>query len=111
MSDPLIVLREDTLILAGRVAKLGDRPISLHMKLRIEPDEVAVAVESVDIGSLPLPKQFVQDQLAELRHRLDRAAAQVASDRHGGRGRATADLARLGQSFSRRSRRADAARI
>lgn len=95
--DPLIVLKNDKLILAGRIPKLSNRPVSLHIKMRIEPDRVAVAIDSVNVGSLPLPKQFVEDQLAELRHKLDAAAGHVKSGPHPRAGQA--ELVRLGQSF------------
>lgn len=97
LSDPMIVLRKDRLILAGRFLKFGQRPVSLHLAMRIDSDRVAVEIESVDVGSLPLPRQFVQDQLGELRHRLE--AAGESAKRVGKPGRRQSELVQFGQAF------------
>jgi hypothetical protein len=66
LADPVIVLDKDRLILAGRIAKLGNRPVSVHLRLRVQDDLLSADVEQVAIGSMPLPRQVIRDQLGEL---------------------------------------------
>jgi len=96
MTDPLIVFQKDRLILAARYAKLGKPPVSLHLKLSADPETIDVAIESIRVGSLPLPKQFIRDQLSEIRYRVARAAERLASGDEGGVSSMDRDLVRLG---------------
>ena len=87
LTDPVIVLKPDRVILAGRVAKLSNRPVSLHLAMRVESDRLVVELVSVDVGSMPLPRQLVHDQLGELRQQVA-PAARPDSDRTSKRGSA-----------------------
>ncbi len=99
LRDPMIVFRKDRLILAARHSRTGERPLSLHLTLRVEPEKVVVSIDSVDVGSLSLPYRMVEDTLSELEHRLGRSAEATRTGDRGGQSRAVLELARLGQAF------------
>jgi hypothetical protein len=71
LRDPVVVLQPGRVILAGHVPAAKDRPIALHLNLRFESEHLAIEVESVTVGSLPLPQQMIRDQLADLGQQFD----------------------------------------
>ncbi|MCG3179079.1 MAG: hypothetical protein BIFFINMI_01410 [Phycisphaerae bacterium] len=99
LRDPAIVILKDRLVLAGKHEKTGDRPISLHLRLVVTPDAVDVRIESIQVGSLPLPRQFITDQLSEIRNRLDQALRRRAEASTKEQDRTTRMMTDLGVAF------------
>ena len=73
LREPVVVLQPDRLILAGRVAAARDQPVGLHLNLRFQTDRLDVEVDSVTVGSLPLPQQMIRDQLTDLGQQFEAA--------------------------------------
>ena len=74
LNDPVIILREDRIILAGTMTDLG-AVASLHLFPRIdEQGQLLLTLESLRAGRLPMPEMLWAAQrdklVAELRRRL-----------------------------------------
>lgn len=73
LREMMIALEPGRLILAGRHESFGDRVISVHLSMALVDGKLKSAVQSVQVGTLPLPQQFVEDQLAEIALQLEQA--------------------------------------
>jgi hypothetical protein len=83
VADPMVVLRDERLIVAGRVKELG-AVISVELWPRLENDQLQISVTRVLAGRLPLPRPLWSRYITAISNTVEgnldnwRAAAEIS---------------------------------